>query len=577
MSPTTPRKTGALSNRQFDVLVVGGGITGAWTALDCALRGYTVALIEKNDFGGATSSRSSRLLHGGIRYLQKLELTKVRESALERKYVTRAAPHLFNHVPFLIPTYRSLRKSRAFLHAGMLGYRALSAGSHTGLEDPATRLPRDYSMNVSRLRSKIPLNDDRITGAWVLHECQMESSERMTQAVIARARQAGALLFNYLKLEQFNLDDGRVIGATVRDGEDGSRISVTANITVNAAGPWCDSLNRQLGVQSLNTGFARGAHIVTRQLIRDYALVLPSGLQGEGPLGRGERHIFIMPWRGHSLIGTSYQETSAPGDTLQVTGREIKQLMDIVNQTMPHVALDTDDVLHAFAGVYPLQSKTIRTDTYQGSGEYQLVDHVSKEGVEGIVTALGAKYTTARRLAELTTDLVGRKLNIARAGNVKRNPTRAIKLDGGEITDLKRFELERTEEYRQLWSPETSRHLIKRYGTRIDDLASICRDDPAFAVPVSSSGMTIGAELQFAVDREMAIHLSDATMRRTDLCTLGDPGAASLNHCAQILGHTLGWSESQQQAEVDSVRAELTTNTCSAGAATCPGEEESSI
>ena len=555
MSLLTPRDPATLSATRFDVLVVGGGITGAWVALDCALRGQSVALIEKHDFGAATSSRSSKILHGGVRYLQQLDFARVRESARERALVIRAAPHLINHVPFLIPTYRTLQRSKMFLFAGMMGYQLLAAGTQRILSDKATRAPAGYGLSVAQLREIVDLPDDQITGGWVLHECQMESSERMTQAVIARARQAGALLTNYTALERFSYSGGRVTGATVLDVEKGSQLEIEAKVTVNATGPWCDDLIEQFDGRPLNTGYARGAHIVTRSLIPDFAMALPSKFQADGTVGRGSRHIFIIPWRDRSLIGTSYQETASPCEPVHVLRDEISQLLDTVNAALPWAALGAEDVLHAFAGFYPLQSRKLDGRLYQGTGEYQLIDHARTDGVAGVITALGAKYTTARQLAEQTADLVEHKL--AAGTVVGRRPTRTVKLDGGDIADIKHFEQEKIRQHDGLFRAETTRHLIKRYGTRIDDLAAICRNAPALATPITPERMTVGAELLYAADQEMAIHLSDAVLRRTDLGTLGDPGPEALNTCAQILGEQLGWSAAQQRLEVDLLSNEI--------------------
>ncbi len=190
-----------LSDRQpvkqdFDVLVIGGGITGAWTALDCSLRGLSTILVEIGDFGGATSMRSSRLLHGGIRYLQQLELSKVRESSRERELVAQSAPHMVDFVPFMVPTFSGIQRGRAFLHAGMLAYRALTMGTHSASKDPALKIPNDHHISRSEIQRHGIHSKEKMTGGRILYEAQVQSSERMTFEVINRARAEGAVALN---------------------------------------------------------------------------------------------------------------------------------------------------------------------------------------------------------------------------------------------------------------------------------------------------------------------------------------------------------------------------------------------
>ena len=232
------------TDRTFDVVVIGGGITGAWTALDCTLRGLSTILVEKADFGGATSMRSSRLLHGGIRYLQQLDFGKVRESARERHFLTQSAPHLVQHVPFVVPTYRNLRQGRAFLYSGMLAYRILTAGCQGARADSAIKVPRDRAISQQRIKSQGLIQDDAITGGRILFETQVQSSERMTLGVIERARESGAVALNYTEMTGYRIFENAVSGIAVRDLTDGSLGEIQAKLVINAAGPWCDHLNR---------------------------------------------------------------------------------------------------------------------------------------------------------------------------------------------------------------------------------------------------------------------------------------------------------------------------------------------
>ncbi|HEY8536510.1 MAG TPA: FAD-dependent oxidoreductase, partial [Vicinamibacterales bacterium] len=348
----------ALTRTEFDVLIVGGGITGACLAHDAALRGLSVALVEKGDFGGATSSASSKLLHSGIRYLQTLQFHKVRESAVERIRFQRIAPHLVRWVPFLVPTYRDLRKGRLLLGAGMAVYDLICAGHDRELPD-GRRPPRRRVLEPDAIARELPAlaGAPGLTGGHLFHELHMNSSERMTLAFIRTAAREGAAVANYAAVEEFLVDGSRVRGAVVRDELTGERLHVRAHVTVNAAGPWIPALNARLPVGRLPrpiTHYSKGAHIVTRQLTPGFAVALPSSRRGAAIVNRGGRHIFVIPWRGYSLIGTSDSPFDQDLDTVAPGEDDIEGLLRDVAAAMPGAGLEWRDVRHAFAGLYPL-------------------------------------------------------------------------------------------------------------------------------------------------------------------------------------------------------------------------------
>ena len=553
--PELSLSTNRVPNQVFDVLVIGGGITGAWIALDCSLRGLSTVLIEKGDFGSATSMRSSRILHGGIRYLQQLEFNKVRESSKERSFLTESAPHMVEHVPFIVPTYPGFRKGHAFLYAGMLAYRLLTSGTQAILSDSSTRVPRDRAIGQEEIGRDGRIGSDDMTGGRILYEAQIQSTERMTLGVIEKARAHGALTLNYMEMLAYSVQDKRVSGVSARDLVTSETLEVRSRLVINAAGPWCDQVNNDESLHRLNTGFARGAHIITRPLLGHYAVALPSAFRSEGVATRGHRHIFVIPWRNHSLIGTSYMEAQEPSLGLVPTEQEIEQLIESVNQSVPRAELSRSDVLQSFAGYYPLQSETIEHGVYQGTGEYRLVDHEVVDSVGGLITALGAKFTTARRLAEMTAQLAEEKIN--RKKRPKTHTTRGIKLPGGKISNIDRFRREAIQRYAALWPEKTCRHLINSYGTRIEDIAELCRQQSTLAKPLMNDRDTIAAQIVWSARHESVVHLSDILFRRTDLCLLGDPGDEVLTNCAGLAAETLDWSPDRQANEVKMVRAEL--------------------
>jgi len=319
------RRPEALVADEHDLLIIGGGITGACLAFDAATRGMRVALIERDDFGGATSAASSKLLHGGIRYLQQLRFGKARESARERLFFQNLAPHLTHYVPFVVPTFRGLAKSKPVLSAGMLLYEALCIGQTELLLDREQAVPPGRALSVTEVAEMIPgISGEGLTGGRLFHESHMINSERMTLAFVEGAAVHGAAVANYVRADEFLRDGDRVVGVQATDTETGRKLTIRARVVVNAAGPWIRQLNEQLEMSSVGrvvTGFSRGVHLVTKPLTDGYAVALPTKRRAESVVDRGGRHVFIIPWRGHSLIGTSYATHEGPLDNMSRRAR----------------------------------------------------------------------------------------------------------------------------------------------------------------------------------------------------------------------------------------------------------------
>jgi glycerol-3-phosphate dehydrogenase len=559
------RQLGSLGSEQFDVLIIGGGITGAWIALDCAQRGLQVALIEQQDFGAGTSAKSSKLIHGGIRYLQQLRFDKVRESAMERAYYHRAAPHLTHFLPFVIPTYRSFSKSKAFMLAGLGAYRLLCAGENRITGDNAKKMPPSYCLNRRETLEILPLSDPTITGSVVYFESHMHSSERMTLAVLEHASQDGAICANYVAAKRPILsDDGQVLGIIAQDMISGQQFDIRAQMTVNAAGPWVPGLHHQLfddNASTATTGYSRGSHLVTRQLIKNHAVALTTEYAGQNLVDRGGRHIFIIPWRGYSLIGTSYISTNDIDDPI-INREEVDQLLDAINHQLPSADLTCRDILHTYSGIYPLQEIKLDAKKFQGSGDYQIIDH-AQTGHRGIITALGAKYTTARMVGEKVTDKVCRQLA---AGSLSKptdqqpplkhaKRTRQIRLASAQYTDLHQYRADQSRRLQGLLSAPQVERLISLYGSDIEKLAQCMEQTPSMAQPLCDNRPNLKVEIQYAVQSEMALRLDDVIYRRTGMGTIGNPGSECINTCADIMAELLDWNTQRRSTEIASLES----------------------
>jgi len=546
------------SNKTFDVLIIGGGITGACLAHDASLRGLNVALLEKADFGMSTSAASSKLLHGGIRYLQKFQFGKVRESARERCIFQVIAPHLTQYIPFLIPTIQGNFMKGAFaMKNGMFLYSLVCSGLNKLISDPIKIVPTGKFYTKNNAIKLVPLltEIDDMSGAHTLFESHMHNSERMTLAFVKTAVSNGAQVANYVKVTRFLRNDDTITGVVCRDEIDEKKFEIHAKIVVNAAGPFISELNKTTQNLQLNkntTGFSKGVHIVTKQICEDFALAIGSGKKTEGVATRGERHFFMIPWRGKSLIGTTNVPYDGDLDSLSVTEKDVTDFIADINDILPNMQLKKEDVHHAFTGLYPLVSEEIKTDTYQGTGAYQIVDHSKTDRVEGIVSVLGAKYTTGRIAAEKATDVILKKLG----WQEKKCQTAYTKLLGGEITNLSDFIATKKKQYDGIFDADTIEYLISVHGNEIDTVIDYLSQKQPFSQKLAGDRETLAGEIHYAVEKEMSCTLFDMVFARTGLGTIGHPGTDTLLKVAEIMAEKIGWSNEKMAAEIANIEAQ---------------------
>ena len=539
------RDLSELRNQHFDIVIIGGGITGAWLSLHCAQQGYKTALIEKHDYASQTSSSSSKLLHGGIRYLQQIQFAKVRESAMERAEYLYAAPHLSQPVAFLVPTYPDFKRSKFFLNCGMMAYRLLCLGENKIISSKEQNLPKTHSLNATELNQIYKLDDDAHTGAVVFYERHMLDSERMVLSILQTAQKYGAQTYNYVSATEFINENNQLKGIHAVDELSGDTFEVNAKLVINASGPFIDNLNTKLSnannAPKIN-GFAVGSHIITRQL-SEHAIALTSKYQSNAKLDRGGRHIFIIPWRGYSLIGTSYDEIDSPKENLTIQSDHVEQLLEAVNEGMPSAKLTRSDIVSGYSGLYPLNTDNIKSTVYQGSGEYQIIDHERANGVSGIISALGAKFTTGRKISELTMKVVEQKL--ARANINKR-----IKLHDSDYSSLSSLIKTKTKQYKDQYSTQVIEHLIMCYGSKIDDFLSSIKDNSELSMPICNHQPDLLGQVLWAIKHEQAVTLDDILYRRTSLGLLGIKHQ-ELSNVAKLMAKELQWSAEQLQQQLD--------------------------
>jgi glycerol-3-phosphate dehydrogenase len=297
---------------------------------------------------------------------------------------------------------------------------------------------------------------------------------------------------------------------------------------------------------SIVTGYSKGAHIVTEPLTRNCAIALPTKKQSEALVSRGGRHVFIIPWRGHSLIGTTYSPYRDELEDVAATEADIEELIEDINHAFACEKVSREQVKYAYAGIYPLVADSINPALYQGTGDYRIVNHAREDGLSGLISAFGAKYTTARLLAEKTLNEIRKSLPKMKQGC----PLRDIALASGKIDSIESFTDTKKDQYSGIFSKQVIENLVTNYGTDIDEVIKLTRDRPELQKAVSDGHDTIRAQILYAIKNEMAQHLDDVIFRRTGLGTLGQLNNEALQLCASLMATELDWDEKRVDAEI---------------------------
>jgi glycerol-3-phosphate dehydrogenase len=550
------RALAALAGREFDVLVVGGGVTGAATAWDAAQRGLSVALLERGDFGGATSAESLKVVHGGVRYLQHLDLVRVRESSRERRALLRMAPHLVQPMPFVVPTYGHGMRGPEVLGAAFALLNALTADRNRGLADPARRIPAARIVSRSRVLAWFPdIDKDGLTGAGVFYDGQLFNPPRLVWALVRTAARAGAAVANYCDVVALVTQGGRVVGVRVEDRLGGDRFEVRARTVINAAGPYAEALLVRSGIrESRSVPFSRDmALVLKRRLVNGRGLALQTRYRDPSAvLSRGARHLFLVPWRGRTLVGVNSLIWRDEPDRLRVTEAEVTEFVAEIAEADPKLGLTMDDVALVMAGLLPVEKGDEEGGNVSFGKRPLVVDNAKADGVQGLVSAISNRYTVARGVAEHAVDLVYHKLGRA----VRPSRTEVTRIHGG---DFQRFD-ELVREVAAALPEGVDRGIADRlardHGSAYGEVLRLARERPELGVTVGGSDI-LRAEVVHAARSEMVCKLSDAVFRRTGIATVGDPGRAELEECADLVGGQLGWDAARRERELGEVRERI--------------------
>ena len=542
-----------IASTSFDLIIIGGGITGAFAAWDAALRGLDVVLLEKGDFGAGTSAASGKIIHGGIRYMQYGAFHRVRESLHERMVFRNIAPQFVHPIPFLIPTYGHLMRGKEVLKLGMIFYDLLSAGKRNS-KDTMDMIPRHRLLTkreVLELEPGIETADPN--GGVIYYDCQMHNPERLTLSVLLAAEVAGARIFNYTKVTGFLMQRGRVLGVKTKDKISGGEFEIHGQVVLNAAGPWAGEVLAALSnfKPPFRFRYSKGIHIVTRPITCKFAVAIASKHKNaEAMMQRGGRHFFIVPWRNHSLIGTTNVPYYESVDAKMVTEEDIIDLIEEVNKAYPACGLRREDVVYQYGGLYLDDEKHALEDGYQGGRKDYILDHSRAHGIENLLTTICVKFTTARKLASLAVDSVFRKLGY----EPPKCRTEEEKIYGGEILRFKDYLVRETSRQSDTLQVSICRNLILNYGSVYSALLDYIDFFPDANDLIHDDFPIIKGQVIHAVRKEMAQKLTDVVFRRTGLGTTGNPGDEALRVCANIMANELAWDGIRIQKELDEVK-----------------------
>jgi glycerol-3-phosphate dehydrogenase len=518
-----------LSEETFDILVIGGGVTGAGVALDAATRGLTVALVEQRDYAAGTSSRSSKLVHGGLRYLEQMNFGLVREALKERGlHLNHLAPHLVRPVPFLFPLTHRVWE-RVYIGTGIQMYDSLGG---------AKSVPGHKHLSRKKAMALMPsLRDDALIGAIQYYDAQVDDA-RHTMEIARTAAAYGAVTTISTRVIDLLREGERVVGARVSDQESDAIIDVSARQVINATGVWTDEIQDHVGRGSIQVRASKGIHLVVPRdrIHSDTGLILRTATSV----------LFVIPWGRHWLIGTTDTDWNLDLAHPAASAKDIQYVLDQVNSVL-RTPLTHEDVEGVYAGLRPLLTGE-SDSTSQLSREHAVVQTVA-----GLITVAGGKYTTYRVMAEDAVDAAVRNLK----GRVP-----------GSVTD--RTPLLGAEGFHALWNRRTRlakevglhvsrvEHLLGRYGAMIEEILALIDERPELGEPLDGADDYLKAEVVYAAAFEGALHLDDVLARRTRISIeTFDRGLAAARDAAPLMAGVLGWSDEDTAREIEHYEARV--------------------
>ncbi len=528
-------EAGSANNDLFDLIIIGGGVTGAGVARDAALRGLSCLLLEKGDFASGVSSRSTRLIHGGLRYLANFEIDLVAESLRERAVLRRLAPYLIRPIPLMIPIYKGDPHGRAVISLGIHLYDLLSRD-----ED----IPHYFTQGREKTLASAPgLNREGLSGSALFYDHQIMMPERLVIENIISAREAGAKVLNYMRAEKIEEANNQVV-VTARDVLTGRQSTFRSKVLVNASGPWIDTVRQAGNIDRRKIIFpTKGIHLVMPRL-SEQALFNTS---------RDGRMFFILPLGDYSLIGTTDTKYTGDLDDVHANANDVDYLLTESRRVLPGLNITKDAVLYTYAGIRPL--------AFSGKSESKISrkHRVIREGRTGrLITIAGGKLTTYRNMAKDVVDAACNAIGVKAGCVTDKNP-----FPGGLHMPYEDYLKEAAPEMAARYgiAGETVRHLIRFYGSRAGRVLDLVVTDPGLRTEISPGSRDIYAQVVYSIIEEGARNLSDIVLRRMHLGTTASRGANQIEKIASIAARELKWNAGETRRQVENFRKELGRDT----------------
>jgi len=549
------RNISTFGNKEYDVVVVGGGIFGICATWEAISRGLSVALVEQGDFAHATSANCFKIVHGGIRYLQHADIVRVRESSRERSAFLRIAPHLVKPLPILIPTYGHGMQGKEILKTGMTLYDLVTFDRNRGLKDAARQIPGGHALSRDEVLNVFPgLESGTLTGGGVMYDGQMYSPSRLALAFVHSAVNHSADVANYVQAEEILCSGNHVLGISAKDTLTGESFDIRGKIVLNTAGPWAEHfLSQSFGNPLLpKCTFSRDAYfVVNRPFPGPFALAIQGNTKDpDAVISRKKRHLFLVPWREYTLVGVWHVVHSGLPGEFTVTRTELQEFLDEVNEGYPPLHLTLDDVSLWNAGLVLFGDNKAGAKNLSYGKRSLLIDHSERGGIHGLISLIGVRYTMARAEGVKAINLVAKKLG----KSIQDSRTAEMPIHGGHIENFDKELVEAVKNRDPKLSETAMRALFHNHGSNLENVLKYFHESAELGTPLGQTAV-LKAEVVHAVREEMACHLGDVVFRRTDLGTGSYPGDEALHECAQLMEKELRWSQSETSREVSSVKA----------------------
>lgn len=498
-----------LTQQQFDIIVIGAGVHGACVARDAALRGLSVALIDKGDICGQTSHNSLKIIHGGLRYLQHLNIKRTLESLQEQKIWLTIAPHLVKPMQCIMPTYGHGMRGPEIMWLGIKTYELLAFGRNRTIPH-RRKIPKGSVISREKCQQMVPgIDSTNLTGAAIWYDAQVFAADEAVIETAASAAHHGAQVANYVSAQAILHDGNKATGVRARDELSQETFDILGKLVINAAGPWAKGLLSTLNISKFDDfdlPLTKSMNIVTRPLFDDYAVAIKSKRKSDSVIGSTKRLYFFTPWKGCTITGTTHFAYDGDPDSLHTSKQEVQQFISEINEVYPEASLTLNDVCYCYKGLTPAeepQPGQAANSEAKRSHQSKIIDHATN-GTEGIISIIGIKYTTARLTAEKSIDLACKKLG--RRGLACSTRTQPLENSNTKNVDIETLN---DEEFRKFCC------------TMIDD--------------------------------SMAIHLTDLVLRRMSLVMRGKLTLERLKICLDVMEQAYGWSADQKAEEIENL------------------------